>query len=236
MRTRIKYYILAFALSSANPPLALGQVNTLLNKIRAANNKSNTMSYDYKIVLRNMNTKKNVDSTSGRLYIKDGQYIDSNNYAFAARVGNYYCKLDHQEHTATICNMPDLAKKVGVRLANNEQKYMYNMTDSLLAKRGNRIIDSTNRHYYRVKTRLKNYPISYAQMEFRRDNYKLTEAYFETEDHSNNEFYLTKMQLTNIKDKVDDKIFDLSRIYTLYNSRPILNKKYSKYTLIPIEQ
>lgn len=237
MKKIIKNSICIFlaVFSSAYSTIAFGQVNTLLNKVRLANSKP-TMSYDYRIVLKNLKTKINVDSSLGCLFVKDGQYLDSNNYNLSARVGDYYCKLNYQDRTATICDMASLAKKSAFRLENNEHKYLYNITDFILSKNGNIIIDSSNSHYYRIKVKLFNYEISYAQLDVRRDNHKLIAAYFETEEHENGRHYLTKMYLNNIKDKVDDKIFDLARIYTIKATKPILSKRYLNYTLIPIEQ
>lgn len=232
----VKTIIILFALILLTGT-TYAQNSTLLQKFQQANTKAD-MTYEYKVVMRNMHTAKDIDSTKGRLYARGGEYLDSNTHFLTARVGDDFCKLDYQAHTATIASIAQVTQKTGIPFVNNEQRYLFNITDSLLQQHQSKFyIDSTNARYYRLKARIKDYPLSYIQIDFWRSNYKMAAAYYESEEHNPNDpnyFYLTRIHLFKINQNFDNKIFQLSRIFTRVNTQPILNKKYAKYTIIPI--
>ncbi len=236
IRLQLKYYL--FILIFLSHSFAFAQANTILTKCRVAND-SKDISYDYKLFYRNMRTNRNVDSAKGHLYCKAGNYVDSSNFAFTARVSNYYCKLDHHQHTATIGDMYKYGKRRGIKFENNEHRLLYNISEAVIAKYGGTLtIDSSNRQFYRIITRLKNYPITYMQIDVRRDNYKALAAYLETDEYDNNNklTYRRSYYLNNIKATMDDKTFDLTRIFTVANNKFVLNPAYSKYKLTPLAQ
>ncbi|HTN16187.1 MAG TPA: hypothetical protein VL092_00795 [Chitinophagaceae bacterium] len=209
------------------------QNNDLIRKLRAANQKPD-MAYDYKIVLYDAIQKKKVDSAVGRLAVVNGAYLDSNNYTCTARVGDYFCSLDHAKKTATICNMKILAKKMGTRLENNEAKTLYNISDSLLLNEGNMTIDSSDTRMYRVSIRLKNNALSYAQMDFWRNGCKLAAVHLETVYKSPGEHRITSVTIRNIKHQPGEACLDVSKIYSLSNGKAVLSPKYTHYKLIPV--
>lgn len=225
-------------LLSISPVFAFAQANALLAKCRAAND-SKDISYDYKLIYRNMKTNRNVDSASGHLYCKAGNYVDSSNFAFTARVSNYYCRLDHHQHTATIGDVYKYGKKRNIKFENNEHRVMYNLSEAVIAKYGGTLtVDSTNKQFYRITIRLKSYPISYMKIDVRRDNYKAVAMYLESDEYDikNKPIYRRSYYLNNIRSVVDDKALDLSRIFTVAHKKFILNTAYSKYKLTPLAQ
>ncbi|MES2477740.1 MAG: hypothetical protein V4561_01545 [Bacteroidota bacterium] len=235
----MKKYIISFAFLqlSASVNDVNAQSKNIIQKIKLANQLPN-MEYDYNMYLFDVMLKEKVDSTKGHLRVKDGQYVDSNGYALTARVGDYFCKLDHVQHTATICNMPELSKRTGIKFVNDEFKVTQSITDTFLNNESNLIIDSSDSKFYRIKIRTKNHSLSYAQMDFWRSNYKLAGAYFETEMKSNDEPQfnrLTSIHIRNVKHLPDNKGFDLKWVFNLVSNKPTLTKKYSTYKLIPLE-
>ncbi|MDI9320438.1 MAG: hypothetical protein QM530_08210 [Phycisphaerales bacterium] len=228
-------YIIALLFYCSTQSVYGQNQNKLLDKIKVAN-QSKEISYEYKMILRNMLKAKNVDSASGKLYTLSGQYVDSSNYQFVARIANYFCRFDHKNKTATICDVSLLSKKSRIKFNADDSKITFNMTDSLLKMlNSNYEIDSSSKYYYRLKVRIKNYPINYLQYDFHKKSYKLMSAYYEIEDHSDEQFYITKFYINNINYTVNQSLFDLSRLFTIANDKPTLKPKYAKYKLTPIE-
>jgi hypothetical protein len=209
------------------------QKSDLIRKLKMANQKPD-MAYDYKVILYDALQNKKLDSAAGRLAVKDGAYLDSNGYTYTARVGDYFCRLDHAKKTATVCDMKVLAKKMGVRLENNESKLLYNISDSLLLNEGNVAIDSSDALVYRVSVRLKHHSLSYAQMDFWRTGYKLAAAHFETVYKNAGEHRITSVTIRNVKHQLEQSSFDLSRVYSLSGGKAVLAPRYAHYKLIPV--
>jgi len=233
---QFRYYLLVFTLFLAVP--ASAQKEALMQQFRTANSTAD-IRYDYKVVMYQMPAREKLDSLKGSMYVKDGQYIDSSAAIYTARVGNYFCRLDHKNLSVTIANMTNLSRRLGIRTGNHVKKHIFQLTDSLVARQGNYVIETTDPKHYRLKMTIRNYPVSYVQIDFDKTTYKMTAAYYESEEQDPEDrrhTYLSKMQLTNISSTRDRKMPDLSGIFTLSNSRVVLNKKYAKYTLVPIEQ
>lgn len=230
MSTHIKQIILLLLLALTTS----AQQQTIMARFAAAN-KTPDLQYDYKILLRNMKTVRNDDSTFGRLYCKSGNYIDSNSRFYTARSGNYFCRLDYEKKTAVVQNTTVAGKEMGIRFQNDENKILFSVNDSVVAILGGKsVLESTDPKYYRYKVRFKDHSIAYLQIDFSKENYKLLAAYIETEERDENNpdnHYVTRYFISNVKYGLADKIFDLSRIFTIAAGKTILNTKYSKYTL-----
>lgn len=228
----INYMLMLLLLCNKN---ALAQYKNPLIKKYSEANQSKEMAYDYIVVLRDMTKGKNIDSVKGSLLAINSQYIDSNNFQLNARIGKYYCNLDFKNKTATINQIDDIAKKAGIKYLEDEKMELLNINDTMMDMMENYSIDSSSSKYYRLKTNLKNSSISYFQVDFRKDNYKAINYYFETTEKSQSEYYVTKYYISNIKTTVDKSTFNLSRFFTLANNKAVINPKYHSYKLTPIE-
>jgi len=235
MKPKFSFFLLFIVLTHT----LWAQNNELYKKIKEANPNTD-LSYNYKVLLWDMKTKKVIDSTSGSLYTKNGQYLDSNTMGITARSGNYFCNLDHKKKKATVCDMILLNKRRGIdrNKSNDTNNLATLITDTLLA-RGNYSIDSSNKLYYRLKIQFNNRPIGYAHIDVRKDNYKMLALYFEKkqmDDYDPKNTLLYTYSFTNMKPIANDKIFDLKRFFTLAGQKITLSPKYSKYTLTPLVQ
>lgn len=233
-----KYYWLC-AMLLLLTTAATAQRSSLLDRFRAANS-SKDISYGYKVVLHNMKTGKHTDSTKGGFISIGGAYIDSNSYLYTARSGTYYCQLDHKSKTALIGDVISLGKRVGITIQDNNQKFLFNITDSLLARhKGSYSIDSSRPGFYRLKMRLRDYPVNYIQLDFRRGNYKIYAAYMEAEDREEGDpghYYVTQYYLDHIAPATDAGALNLSRIFTVSANKISLSPRYARYQLIPLAQ
>lgn len=206
----------------------------LMRRFSEANRQLN-MVYDYRLWLWNKTLKKNVDSSSGHLSLYAGQYIDSTATSITARIGKYFCKLDHNDKTAVVVDMEALGKSVGIRVENDEQKILFQLSDSVIRKyNGNYVVDTSHRDFYRLKAQLKDHPVSYVQVDFRKDNFRILSAYIELEEQEGGDapVYLTRLFLHQVRPLSDPGLFDTSRFFSIRGSKVILSKKYATYKLI----
>lgn len=214
--------------------VAYGADPKMLLRKFAESNQQRNMCYDYRMSIWNKATKKDVDSVRGCLAVWGGQYIDSNSKSYTARIGQYYSQFSHDKKTAAVVDMHALAKSVGVTLENDEQKVLYNISETVIQHSGGNYVIDSSKDVYQLRARLVNYPVSYVQVEFRKTDFKMVSAYVEMDEgrHDSNKGYINRLFIRNIRYHINSTLFDNSRLFRLDGTRIVLTKKYSNYKLI----
>lgn len=194
------------------------------------------ISYEYKVILQNVKTKQNNDSMFGQLRYSNKRYVDSNTLFFTAKNGKQYCKLDHTDKTAIIVDLNELATKLKSKISDEPNKLIA-ISEEFFKDNENKIeYDYTNPLFFRVTVIPENHLLHFATIDFLKSDNSLFAAHFEIEDKDEfqNTWYRTIYYIYNVRNKVNENVFDLTRIFTTSNGAAKLNKKYSDYKLIKI--
>lgn len=105
--------------------------------LQAASLKINNpvLSYRYKVLMVDNESKVATDSVSGLLFKSHGNYMDSNQVAINMVSGGYFLKADKKNKAAYVYNIARVQKKLGMKPEDMNNTLM-TLTDSLLNKYG----------------------------------------------------------------------------------------------------
>jgi hypothetical protein len=191
------------------------------------------ISYQYKIVIEDIDEHVNIDSISGQLSFSKNRFVDSNNQFFMARNEVEYCRLEHDTRKAIILSLNSLQDKLKTSIA-KEPVPLLSVTEDFLQTEGNKIVfDVTNTKVNRVVLSTTSELLHKAIFEFRKSDNKLIAAYFEIDDIDTDidKTYRTKYSMHHFSYKVNEQIFDLSRIFKYTDGKVSLSGKYASYKI-----
>lgn len=204
----------------------------LIDQFRQAN-KSLDLAYDYKIRLKDMKIRKSVDSIVGHMACRANNYKDSCADYFMGRSGNYFYRIDHIEKTVAYQNLSGIKSKAIKDGGNAAGNVIMNISDSLVQFYGGHINVDSGNNYYRLRVSMKNFNVSYAQIDFDKKSFRLIGAYIEAIDNGaeQNSGYLTQYFLTNVRYGISEKETEVTNLFTMKGGQPVLSQRFSKYKL-----
>ncbi|MBL7712053.1 MAG: hypothetical protein JNL13_06305, partial [Chitinophagaceae bacterium] len=188
------------------------------------------VSYDYTVMLQDWHTGQKLDSLGGHLIYSRQRFIDSNTFSFHARTAEAYCKLDFAEQTAEVFKLDELFRKMKIKF-DDEPNKMNLLSADFLAEPGNRVeCDFSNAFFNRVRIYPLDGQLLYAHADFRKSDNACIGARVEWKETEDEEHAWKKvMHLYNVSNSVPESAFDLSRVFSFRQGKPVLNGKYARY-------
>lgn len=180
-----------------------------------------------------MKIRKSVDSITGHMACRANNYKDSCADYFMGRSGNYFYRIDHIEKTFAYQNLSGIKSKAIKDGGNAAGNVIMNISDSLVQFYGGHINVDSGDNYYRLRVSMKNFNVSYVQVDFDKQSFRLIGAYIEALDNGavQNSGYLTQYFLTNVRYGVSEKEIGFTNLFMMKGGQPVLGKRFSNYTL-----